>query len=469
MSPRRTSTGFPLGSATRSLLAVMLGCATLLVIAPSALAQTGSIEGEVTGFESKKGLPNVTVTAYRENGAVAGSAKTEATGKYKVGGLAGGFYVVEFSGTGFVPQYFFGRSSFAEADRVLVMEGAPKGGVNAVLMGGGELSGRVTDAATNLPAANVSVKATNTKTGASFPSWSVVTDGNGEYKMLGLEPEPGSYKVEFASAEPSAAQYVSQTLTGIVVKAIGTKGINVALVRKPPVNTAPPVLSGTPALGQKLACSNGSWTGFMPLTFGYAWLREGGAISGANGNTYVVQPADQGRGLACQVTATNGVVSASATSNTLKVPPAPPPSGPPPSPPLKVERVSQSNSRWRGGNRLATYSRTMRPPVGTTFTFVLNQRATVSFAFTQQVGGRRVNGRCVAQTNGNRRRPSCKRTVTRGTLTFNGRSGLNKVVFQGRISGSKRLPLGAYTLQVTARNSAGQRASGRSLNFTIVR
>jgi hypothetical protein len=131
--------------------------------------------------------------------------------------------------------------------------------------------------------------------------------------------------------------------------------------------------------------------------------------------------------------------------------------------------VSQSNARWREGNRLATYSRTRRPPVGTTFSFVLNQRSTVTFAFTQQVGGRKVGGKCVAQTNRNRRSPSCKRTVTQGTLTFIGRSGLNKIAFQGRISRTKRLPLGAYTLQITAVNSAGKRSSPRSLNFTIVR
>jgi hypothetical protein len=131
--------------------------------------------------------------------------------------------------------------------------------------------------------------------------------------------------------------------------------------------------------------------------------------------------------------------------------------------------VSQSNSRWREGNRLATYSRTKRPPVGTTFRFVLNQRSTVSFVFTQQVGGRKVGGKCVAQTNGNRRRPACKRTVTQGTLTFVGRSGLNKVAFQGRISRSRKLPLGAYTLQITAVNSAGKRSSPRTLNFTIVK
>jgi hypothetical protein len=107
--------------------------------------------------------------------------------------------------------------------------------------------------------------------------------------------------------------------------------------------------------------------------------------------------------------------------------------------------------------------------VGTTFRFVLNQPSTVTFVFTQQVGGRKVNGKCVAQTKANSRKPGCKRTVTQGTLTFTGRSGLNKVAFQGRISRSKKLPLGAYTVQITALNSAGKRSSPSSLKFTIVR
>src|SRR5262249_49320105 len=141
---------------------------------------------------------------------------------------------------------------------------------------------------------------------------------------------------------------------------------------KGPVNIAPPVLSGTPAGGQTVSCSNGSWTGNPPPTFTYVWLREGQVIGGATGHTYLVQAADQGHDLVCQVTPPNSVPRASATSNALKVPaakpPAPPP--PPPSPPAPsttITGVSQSDSRWREGNRLATYSRTKRPPVGTTF------------------------------------------------------------------------------------------------------
>jgi hypothetical protein len=193
--------------------------------------------------------------------------------------------------------------------------------------------------------------------------------------------------------------------------------------------------------------------------FTYGWLRDSGVIGYGSASTYVVQPRDRGHGLACQVIAANLVSpGVTAASNTLRVPPSP-----------TIERVRQSTSRWREGSGLATYSRKKKPPVGTTFSFVLNQRVTVSFAFTQQTGGRKVNGMCVAQTRANRHRPGCKRTVNRGTLTFAGHAGLNKVAFQGRISRSKSLALGTYTVRITALGSSGERSSVRTLSFTIVR
>jgi N-acetylneuraminic acid mutarotase len=136
--------------------------------------------------------------------------------------------------------------------------------------------------------------------------------------------------------------------------------------------------------------------------------------------------------------------------------------------PPSVTNATESHRTWREGNKLARISKT-KPPVGTTFSFTLNEPAGVSFAFTQRVGGRKVKGRCVAQTKANRRKHSCRRTVTRGIMIFTGHAGTNKVSFQGRISGSKRLQPGTYTLIVTATNFAGQRSSPKQLPFTIVR
>jgi hypothetical protein len=139
---------------------------------------------------------------------------------------------------------------------------------------------------------------------------------------------------------------------------------------------------------------------------------------------------------------------------------------PAPTPPT-VANAAQSNSTWSEGNKLASFSRRKKRPVGTTFSFTLNEPASVTFAFTQLLSGRKIKGKCVAQTKKNRQKPPCKLMVTRGTLSFTGHNGMNKVVFQGRISRSKKLALGHYTLLITATNTAGQHAIAHSLNFTI--
>ncbi|HEV7937150.1 MAG TPA: carboxypeptidase-like regulatory domain-containing protein [Solirubrobacteraceae bacterium] len=72
-----------------------------------------------------------------------------------------------------------------------------------------------------------------------------------------------------------------------------------------PVNTAAPVLTGTPAVGQTLSCSTGTWAN-SPTSFSYTWLRSGVPIASQVGSTYVVQAADEGHAISCQVTAGNG-------------------------------------------------------------------------------------------------------------------------------------------------------------------
>jgi hypothetical protein len=135
-----------------------------------------------------------------------------------------------------------------------------------------------------------------------------------------------------------------------------------------------------------------------------------------------------------------------------------------------VTRLRESHRIWRAGSKLARATRRKkRPPIGTTFSFVVNEPATVTFSFTQRINGRRVKGKCVGQTKKNRRKTPCKRTVTKGTLTLSGHEGTNKVVFQGRISRSTKLKPGSYTLVVTATNSAGETSAPQTVGFTIVK
>ena len=136
--------------------------------------------------------------------------------------------------------------------------------------------------------------------------------------------------------------------------------------------------------------------------------------------------------------------------------------------PPAVQNAHESATRWREGNELARISGAKKTPTGTTFSFSLNEQATVTFSFTQSVSGRKAGGKCVTQTEKNRRKPACTRTVTAGTLTFTGHGATNKVAFQGRVSPVKKLEPGRYTLVITATNSAGVRSAPTSLSFTIV-
>jgi hypothetical protein len=133
-----------------------------------------------------------------------------------------------------------------------------------------------------------------------------------------------------------------------------------------------------------------------------------------------------------------------------------------------LSHVSQAHAVWREGSRLAHLA-SKRPPVGTTFAFTLDEQANVTLAFTQQLAGRRVHGRCVAPTRANRHRRSCRRTVTQAILTLAAHPGTDKVAFEGTVSAGRRLRAGTYTVVLTAANAAGQRSVPQRLTFTIVR
>lgn len=135
-----------------------------------------------------------------------------------------------------------------------------------------------------------------------------------------------------------------------------------------------------------------------------------------------------------------------------------------------IANAAQTHRIWREGSRLASIARTRRAPVGTTYSFALDEPARVSLAFTQQASGRRApGGRCVAQTRRNRGRHACRRTIVRGTLAFGAHAGRNRVVFQGRLSRTRRLAPGAYTLLIAARSSEGLTSNTARLGFAIAR
>jgi len=80
-----------------------------------------------------------------------------------------------------------------------------------------------------------------------------------------------------------------------------------------PVNSILPSITGIAKEGSTLTGLNGGWSGF-PL-FTRKWKRGGAAIPGATGDTYVPVAADVGSTLSLEVTATNAIGPATATSD----------------------------------------------------------------------------------------------------------------------------------------------------------
>lgn len=86
-----------------------------------------------------------------------------------------------------------------------------------------------------------------------------------------------------------------------------------AVVGVPPVNSALPVISGTPQVGQTLTTSNGTWSG-ATAPYTYQWKRGGANIVGATMSSYVLITADVGGMITAEVTAINATGNATALS-----------------------------------------------------------------------------------------------------------------------------------------------------------
>jgi hypothetical protein len=90
-----------------------------------------------------------------------------------------------------------------------------------------------------------------------------------------------------------------------------------------PHNVRRPVLQGVPAVGHRLTCRQGSWSGSPPLVFSYRWLRGGKVLAGAIGDSRRLGVADAGKLISCRVWAANATGVAQATSQARLVRAAP--------------------------------------------------------------------------------------------------------------------------------------------------
>jgi virginiamycin B lyase len=147
-------------------------------------------------------------------------------------------------------------------------------------------------------------------TGAGAPC-GIAVDGNHVYWGNSATGSIGRANLDGSQAD-------QRFITG-ATQPCGVAVDSVVVTATPPSNTAVPALNGTPAPGQTLTCSQGSWSGSPVKSYAYQWLRDGSAISVATDSGHAVPAADGGHTLACRVTASNIAGQASATSVRVRI------------------------------------------------------------------------------------------------------------------------------------------------------
>jgi Carboxypeptidase regulatory-like domain len=331
------------GFAPRAILIALAIVAASALLAPSsasAVGATESIKGKVTDASSGEPIEGAAACPYsvaRET--YEECAFTDAEGEYIIPSLLEGEYkvafVADYEGLNYITQFYNGKPTFEEADKVHV-EGSPVLDVNAEMEEGGEIAGTVTDASTNNPIEELEVCALE-KEEFEFVACTY-TNASGKYTLAGLPA--GEYKVEFWAEGYEGPGYITQyyndeptySQADPVAATVGstTQGIDAHLVPIAslfPANIGAPQLLGTPSPGDTLFCSTGSWTN-NPTSYSYGWLRNGTSIGGLTASTYLVQSTDLGASIACRVTAFNSYGSNRATSNAVQIAAAPVPPKP---------------------------------------------------------------------------------------------------------------------------------------------
>jgi hypothetical protein len=102
----------------------------------------------------------------------------------------------------------------------------------------------------------------------------------------------------------------------------------------------------------------------------------------------------------------------------------------------------------------------------TTVSWKLNAAAKVTVRFDQVTTGRRVLGTCKPTTRSTRNRPTCRRSVTIGSVTQSARAGAGHLKVPRKI-GKRTLVAGRYRVTVTALGTDGQRVVGRVANLVV--
>ena len=103
----------------------------------------------------------------------------------------------------------------------------------------------------------------------------------------------------------------------------------------------------------------------------------------------------------------------------------------------------------------------------TTISFQLSEAAKVVLSLERKLDGRRVRGRCVTPAKG--ARPNCTRySRLRTTLSMQGKTGANSLLFRGRLSRTRLLAVGRYRMTLVATDATGKKSTAARASFRVL-
>ncbi|NOX22325.1 MAG: hypothetical protein GXP36_04415 [Actinobacteria bacterium] len=293
------------------------------------LEPAGALFGKTENENTMAVIPGEIVTGYDSAGNELGSTTADGGGAWMLEGLpAGDVFLGFWHPTGaYKGEFWEDATSLADATPVTVEAGNELyvGTVKLELVS--SISGTVTEAGTGLPAVDVSAIIYD-ETGTWLGSG--MTNGFGQYTVFDLPP--GNVKVQFLDGaieyfetewyddQPDLASATVVSLPG----GVNTPNID-AVLSASPGNYTLMTISGTPRVGEVLTANTGMWSGTLPISYSYQWLRCTFAdpdcleIGGATVLTYTAVAADVGFRLVLEVTATNVVATTIALSGATGV------------------------------------------------------------------------------------------------------------------------------------------------------
>ncbi len=277
-------------STTAEFLSISAGVTTRL---NQKLSLAGSIAGAVT-TRAGRPIPNICINvANARNKQIISQvnefAATNPRGRYLVGQLAPGRYLVQFSAClygGYGSQWYHGRYREASGTPVAVRAGKTTSRINEVLPAGGAISGTVTGPS-GRPANGTCVEAYD----QASQSYGIAgTNKAGRYTIQDLSN--GRYAVSFSACDPQALNLASVTL-GKLVRAVvaphDSTGVNIELAAGGSISGTVIGPSGPLTQACVLAVPTSSDDSYL-----FVWTDARGdyVMSGLAAGTYRVELAD---------------------------------------------------------------------------------------------------------------------------------------------------------------------------------